>query len=174
MFEKNEYPKNRFCCTLGLHRTKEATMKRFFSVLAITILMMSLLTAAAPMPNTSFELVEPEELRVLNDPQAPTPTLFMNVGETLTVRIKVDSDQEFISAQALPSFQFAGKGVVAVQGGDRVGRGTSATLEITFKAKSSTVGFPDGGVAPVYVVVGVRYPGGFVATQEYLFNVTVP
>jgi hypothetical protein len=123
--------------------------------------MMSMLTAAAPTPNTTFTLVQ------------GLPAT-MNVGETYTVIVQVNSDQEFTSAQALPAFQFAGKGVVAVQGGDRAGRGTSATLEITFKAKSSTTGFPGGGVAPVYVVVGVRYPGGFVATQEYLFNITVP
>ena len=51
--------------------------------------------------------------------------------------------------QALPSFQFPGKGVVAVQGGDHAGSGTSATLEVTFKAKSSTAEFPNGGFAPV-------------------------
>jgi hypothetical protein len=32
----------------------------------------------------------------------------------------------------------------------------------------------EGGVAPVYVVVGVRYAGGYVAVQEYIFYVTVP
>lgn len=142
-------------------------------LLALMALMTGVLAAAAPMPNTSIELVAPEELKVLNDPQAPTPTLTMNVGETLTVRVQVESDQEFISAMALPSFQFPGKGVVAVQGGDRTGSGTSATLEVTFKAKSSTAKMP-GGVAPVYVVVGVRYGGGYVAVQEYMFNVTVP
>ncbi len=128
------------------------------------------------MPNPSIQLVAPEELRGLNDPENTIiPTLTMNVGETLTVRIQVqsDSDQEFISAMALPSFQFPGKGVVAVQGGAYAGSGTSATLEVTFKAKASTAKMP-GGVAPVNVVVGVRYGGGFVATQQYLFNVAVP
>ena len=98
----------------------------------------------------------------------------MNVGETFTVIVQVESDLEFNSVQALPSFMFPGKGVVAVQGGDRAGRGTSATLEVTFQAKSSTANFPDGGVAPVHVVVGVRYAGGFVAVQDFLFNVAVP
>jgi hypothetical protein len=32
----------------------------------------------------------------------------------------------------------------------------------------------EGGFAPVYVVVGVRYGGGYVAVEEYVFNVTVP
>jgi hypothetical protein len=97
----------------------------------------------------------------------------MNVGETLTVIVQVDSDQPFISAMALPSFQFPGKGVVAVQGGDRAGSDTSATLEVTFKAKGATTKMPNG-VAPVHVVVGVRYGGGYVAVRDYLFNVTVP
>src|SRR5215211_8906598 len=106
-------------------------MKRFFSVIALSLLMVSLLTAAAPIPNTTFTLVQglPETL---------------HVGETYTVIVQVDSDQQFISAQALPSFQFPGKGVVAVQGGSRAGSGTSAMLEITFKAKSSTARMPDG------------------------------
>jgi len=135
-------------------------MKRFFSGIALSLLMVSLLTAAAPTPNTTFTLVQ------------GLPTT-MTVGETYTVIVQVDSDQQFISAQALPSFQFPGKGVVAVQGGDRTGSGTSATLAVMFKAKSPTERMPDGA-APVYVVVGVHYPGGYVAVQEYLFSVTVP
>ena len=150
--------------------------KRIISMiglLALMALMTGVLTAAAPLPNTSIELVGPEELQVLNDPQAPMPTLTMNVGDTLTVKVQVESDEQFISATALPSFQFPGKGVVAVQGGDRAESGTSATLEVTFKAKSPTTRMP-GNIAPVHVVVGVRYPGGYVAVRNYLFNVTVP
>ena len=135
-------------------------MKRFLSVLVLSILMVSLLTAAAPVPVTTFTLV-----------QGLPPV--MNVGDVYTVVVQVTSDQQFVSASALPSFQYAGKGVVAVQGGDRQGSGTSATLQITFKAKSATARMTDG-VAPVYVVVGVRYGGGYVATQEYLFPVRVP
>jgi len=135
-------------------------MKKFFAMLALSIFLVRLLTAAAPMPNVTFTLVE------------PLPST-MNVGETHTVIIHLESDQEFLSAQAMPAFEFAGKGVVAVQGGDRAGRGDSATLQITFRAKDSTATFPNG-VAPVHVVVGVRYPGGVVIAQEYIFNVTVP
>jgi hypothetical protein len=151
--------------------------KRIISILgllALMALMTGVLTAAAPLPNPSILLLEPPELRVLNDPQAPPPTLTMNVGDTLTVTVQVNSEEQpFISATALPSFQFPGKGVVAVQGGDRAGSGTDATLEITFKAKSPTTRMP-GNIAPVHVVVGVRYPGGYVAVRDYLFNVTVP
>lgn len=137
--------------------------KRIISLiglLALMVLMTGLMTAAAPLPTTTFDI------------QGLPST--MNVGDTYTVVVEVNSDPAFISAMALPSFQFPGKGVVAVQGGDRAGGGTSATLEITFKAKSSTADFPNGGFAPVHLVVGVRYAGGFVAVQEYVFNVTVP
>jgi hypothetical protein len=135
-------------------------MKKLFFVLVISVLMVSLLTAAMPAPQPTFTLVE------------GLPSI-LNVGETRTVVVQVESDQPFLFAQALPSFQYVGKGVVAVQGGDHAGRGNSATLEITFRAKSSTSRMPDA-IAPVYVVVGVRYPGGYVAVQEYLFNVRVP
>ena len=132
-----------------------------FALVVIIVLVSSFITAAAPLPVTTFELVSglPE---------------IMNVGETYTVVVQVESDQQFSSVQAMPSFMFPGKGVVAVQGGDHEGSGTSATLEITYKAKSSTANFPGGGVAPVHAVIGVRYGGGYIAVQDYLFNVTVP
>jgi hypothetical protein len=138
-------------------------MKRLFSLFSLTILlilMTGILTAAAPLPVTTFTLVK------------GLPST-MNVGDTYTVIVEVVSDPEFLIAQALPSFQFVGKGVVAVRGGDHSGRGTFARLEITYQAKSSTAQFPDG-VAPVYFVAGARYSGGYVASERFLFNVTVP
>jgi len=148
---------------LILERSTKFTMKRIFPKIAfvlIIVLVSSFVTAAAPLPVTTFELVSrlPE---------------IMNVGETYTVVVRVESDQQFSSIQAMPSFMFPGKGVVAVQGGDHAGSGTSATVEVTFKAKSPTTRMPDQ-IAPVFVVVGVRYGGGYVAVQEYIFNVTVP
>lgn len=135
-------------------------MKRFLSVFALSILIVSLLTAAAPLPNTTFTLIK------------GLPPV-MNVGESYTVIVQVDSDQPFLAAQAQPSFQYVGKGVVAVHGGDHAGRGTSATLEITYLAKSPTTRMPDG-IAPVHFVVGARYAGGYVAFQDFRFDVTVP
>lgn len=137
--------------------------KRIFSLIglvALMVLLTGVLTAAAPVPVTKFKLVD------------GLPAV-MNVGETYTVIVQVDSDQQFTSAQAMPDFQYAGKGVVAVQGGDRAGSDTATTLEVTFKAKSSTAKMP-GGVVPVSVVVGVRYGGGYVAVQQYDFTVQVP
>jgi hypothetical protein len=132
----------------------------FAGLIALMVLVTGALSAAAPLPVTTFTLV------------SGLPAT-MNVGDTYTVVVQVDSDVAFNSALANPSFQFPGKGVVAVQGGDHAGSGTSATLEITYKAKSDTSKMP-GGYAPVYFVAGVRYGGGYVAVQEYLFNVTVP
>ena len=137
-------------------------LKRIVSIIGLVglmILLTGLLTAAAPTPATTFTLAS-----------GLPPT--MNVGETFTVVVRVNSDVPFSSVHANPSFQFPGKGVVALQGGDRAGSGTSATLEITYKAKTDTSKMP-GGYAPVYFVVGVRYGGGYVAVQEYVFNVTV-
>lgn len=135
-------------------------MKRLITALVLSLFVVSLLSAATPVPNTTFNLVQglPDS---------------MSLGETDTVLILVTSDQEFTSALALPSFEYPGKGVVAVRGGDRAGRGTSAMLELTFQAKSSTARMA-GGVAPVHVVVGVRYPGGYAATRDYVFEVAVP
>jgi hypothetical protein len=137
--------------------------KKIVSMVGLFVLMAvltGLLMAAAPLPNTEFTLLQ------------GLPAT-MSIGETRTVVVQVVSDPDFLSVQAMPSFQFPGKGVVAVQGGDHVGRGASATLQITYTAKSSTAAIP-GGVAPVFAVVGVRYGGGYVAVQEYRFDVAVP
>ncbi|MBI3166327.1 MAG: hypothetical protein HYZ24_16710 [Chloroflexi bacterium] len=136
--------------------------KKILSSLGLLLLISLLtgaLTAAAPAPNVTFTLV------------SGLPAT-MNVGDTATVVVEVTSDQEFNSATMLPDLYFPGRGVVSVQGGDRAGRGNTATLEITFKAKGSTADL--GGAVPVSVVAGVRYPGGNVVVQRYDFNVTVP
>src|SRR5512143_3167025 len=101
--------------------------KRFFSLIglvALMVLLTGVLTAAVPVPATTFTLV-----------QGLPDT--MNVGDTNTVVVRVDSDQQFIFAQALPSEFFPGRGVVAAQG-DHVGQGTTATLSVPFHAKTST------------------------------------
>jgi hypothetical protein len=141
-------------------------MKRFmalFGLLILSVLLASALIAAAPgpAPNVTFTLV------------SGLPAT-MNVGETATVVVEVNSEQEFIFAQMLPTFYYPGRGVVAINGGsDRARSGTSATLEITFEAKGSTADFI-GGAAPVSVIAGVRYQGGQLVTQRFDFNVVVP
>ena len=135
-------------------------MKRVFLVTILVLITAALSIAANPFPNTEINLLD----------SLPTS---MKVGQIYTVRVEVISDQQFLMVQALPSFAYPGKGVVAVQGGDRSGSGFTTTLEVTFQAKSSTAKM-EGGPAPVFLVVGVRYPGGYVAVQEFPFSVTVP
>ena len=119
------------------------------------------MTAAAPLPVPTITW------------ETALPTT-MNVGDEATVTIHVESpDQEFISVTALPSFKYAGKGVVVLQGGDRAGHGTDATLNLTFKAKSTTERM-ENNQAVVRVVVGVRYGGGYVVVEERVFYVTIP
>lgn len=118
------------------------------------------LTAAAPIPNVTFTLV------------SGLPST-MNIGDTATVVVQVTSDQEFNFAQMLPNFQVPGRGVIALHGGDHAKRGTTATLQIVFTAKSSTADFP-GGIVPVSVAAGTRYQGGYVASRQFDFNVSVP
>jgi hypothetical protein len=138
-------------------------MKKFFSYVGLAlmmVLMTGVLTAAAPTPNVTFNLVH------------GLPST-MNIGDTYTVVVEVASDTPYNTVMALPSFQYPGKGIVAVQGGDRAGGGTSAMLEVTFTAKTDTSKMPNNEDI-VYVVVGARFQGGYVATQTYTFNVTVP
>lgn len=141
-------------------------MKRVFSSIGLAlmmVLMTGVLTAATQMPKVKFKLLE------------GLPKM-MEIGETATVIVEVKSDTPFLYAQALPTAFFPGRGVVASKG-DHVGSGTTARLEVTFTAKNSTTDFaqaPADGLVPVSVVVGVRFPGGYVEAQSFDFFVRVP
>ena len=132
-------------------------------LLALVVISIGVLTAAAPAPAATPHVT----FTLVNGLPAT-----MNVGDKATVVVRIDSDQEFNSAQMMPDVYFPGRGVVAVQGGDRAGSGTSATLQITFVAKNSTTDL--GGAIPVSVVAGARYKGGYTASQRFDFSVTVP
>jgi len=137
-------------------------MKKLFSYVGLALLMLlmtGVLTAASPMPNVEFTLVQglPET---------------MHVGDTYAVVIDLTSDVPFNSVQAMPDPQYPGKGVVPVKGGDHVGAGTSARVEVTFTAKSAPDRLPNGKDV-MSVVVGVRYKGGVVVGQVFPFEVTV-
>ena len=119
------------------------------------------MVAAAPMPP------QPEvNITLLNELPAN-----MTVGKTYTVEIQLESDIPFNSAMAMPDMYYPGRFVVA-HGVSRSGRGTSATLYITFTAKSTTEDLP-GEVAPVAVVAGARYKQGVSVAERFDFNVTV-
>ncbi|MBA4379651.1 MAG: hypothetical protein C0393_03015 [Anaerolinea sp.] len=135
---------------------KKLTQSTILIALSI-VLAASLSAAAVPAPNITLVNGLPSE---------------MQVGESYTVVVEVDSNQPFISAMTLPDLQYPGKGVVA-KGGDHATRGMTATLEVTFIAKSSTAQMP-GGVDPLAVVVGVRYANGYVFSERFDFAVAVP
>ena len=143
-------------------------MKKLGSLVAL-MLLSALMTGAwtlpapavAPTPNVTFTLL------------SGLPAT-MNVGETATVIVQIDSNQEFVFAKMLPSFYYPGRLVRAVNtGGDRTGAGTTAILEVSFTAIASTAGYP-GGVAPVWVVAGAHFQGGLSVGQKFAFDVAVP
>ena len=134
-------------------------MNKIFFVSIVSVLIAGLLTAAAPTPEVTFTLVS-------GIPKT------MNVGDTATVVILVESNQEFNYAQMLPDYYYPGRYVVGVQGGDHAAGGTIATLEITFMAKDSTVDLPNE-CAPVSVMAGTRFKGGSVASQRFDYCVAV-
>lgn len=138
-------------------------MKRVLSYVSLAlmmVLMTGVLTAAAPTPSVQYNLVQ----------GLPSS---MAIGETYTVIVEVVSDTPFLSVTALPSFEYPGRGVVAVRNGDRAGAETSATLELTFTAKTTTAKMLNNE-AVVYVVIGTRFQGGYIDSTRYTFNVSVP
>ena len=143
-------------------------MKKLLSYVGLAlmmVLMTGVLTAAAPAPNVFFEVLSGEF------PKS------MQVGDTHTIIVKVTSDIPFNGVQAMPDLQYPGKGVVHVQGGDHA-RGEcsetecTATVEVTFLAKTDTSKMP-GGKDVMAVVVGVRYKGGVVVGEVFQFEVSV-
>ncbi|HEY5731401.1 MAG TPA: hypothetical protein VIS72_15225 [Anaerolineales bacterium] len=138
--------------------------KQFLYIgLALTmVLMTGVLTAAVPssdVPVVTFTL------------EQGLPDI-MKIGESYTVVVRVDSTVPFNVAQAMPDLQYPGKGVVHVKGGDHAGSGTSATVEVTFMAKTDTSKLPNGEDL-VAVVVGARFKGGVVFGERFEFAVTV-
>lgn len=130
-------------------------------LLSIVLLATSVAAGPAPQqPNVTFTLVQ------------GLPAT-MQVGESYTVVIEVASDAPFIFSAALPTAFFPGRYVVGAQG-DHSKSGKTATLSVTFTAKESTAQIPNGGIAPVSVVAGAHFQGGYVTTQQFDFFVAVP
>jgi hypothetical protein len=141
-------------------------MKKIFNfkivIMLLSIVLLATSVAAGPVPqqpNVTFTL-------------AQGLPYTMQVGESYTVIVEVTSDTPFIFSGALPTAYYPGRYIVAARG-DHSGSGTSATLSVTFTAKGSTSELPDG-VAPVAVVAGARFKGGFTASQRFDFFVAVP
>lgn len=142
-------------------------MKNKNIIISITALFVLVVSFAAappppPAPNVTFTVLQ------------PLPAT-MTVGQSYDFVVEVTSDTPYTSVTAMPTYFFPGRYVTAVQGNDRAGAGTSAILTITFVAKGSTSAGQAGGVpAPVSIVVGARFKGGVVVSQQFDYNITVP
>lgn len=134
----------------------------FLRILLVGLLLWIVLVAAAPNPSpptVNFTLL------------TPLPAT-LQVGESYTVVVQVDSAADYLFAMAIPAPEYPGRYVV-FSGPDRAGGGTSSVLSLTLTGKNSTaVDFPEG--VPVQFVVMTRFKGGVTASQWYRFNVVVP
>jgi len=135
-------------------------MKKPLTFLGLIVFMLALVSpTAAQSPTITF----------VNPPQ--NGLLELNVGESYTFEVQVTSDPAFNKAQLGLSQYYPGRsvfadGIVSARGG------TSATLKLSITGKTPTDKLP-GGVAPMTLVVGVRYQGGEVVSQSFEFNVRV-
>jgi hypothetical protein len=137
---------------------------RLTALLLAAIILLSVSVAAAPTPppapNVAFTVL------------SPLPDT-MIVGQSYDFVVEATSDTPYISVTAMPTYYFPGRYVTA-QGNDRAGAGTSAILAITFTAKGPTSeGNAGGAPAPVSIVVGARFKGGVIVSQQYDYYIIV-
>jgi hypothetical protein len=147
------------------------------SVIVVAVLLMC--TAASQATATP-----PVKFKLLNPPPKNKP-LELAAGETCTFDILVTSNEPFVLAIAMTDQYYPGRGVFW-HGSDRATQGTEAVLHLTMTGKKSTADlaavcdwpepgycWPEG-VAPVAIVVGVRYEGGITFSERFPFAVEVP
>ncbi len=123
---------------------------------------------------TIFSMATPAvaaEAAITFENPPPGGVLELAVGESHTFDITVTSDETFVLAIALTDQFFPGRGVFFA-GSDRETMSTTADLRLTINGKEATDFLPDG-VAPVAIVVGVRYKGGIVVSERFDFVVRV-
>lgn len=137
----------------------------------VLVLLVSITAPAAASPGVTIQLLNdlPHQLAV---------------GESYTIDILVTSDEPFILAMAMVDAYYPGRGVYTA-GPDHASRTTEAVLHQTVKGKKSTTSLAavtdwpttedwPAGVAPLALVVGVRYAGGVVVSEQFAWAVLVP
>ena len=152
-------------------------MKRAFSTVGIVvaIALLTCMASSAAADNATITLV--------ND---PGDLLGLDIGESYTFEIEIESDAEFVLAMAMPDVYYPGRAIV-FSGNDIAHRDNSAILHLTMTGKGSTAdfaevcGWPDPdtecwpeGTVPVSIVVGARYRAGVVDQERFSFAVVVP
>ena len=131
-----------------------------FRLVALLLVLAAAIPALAASPVVTFENVSQGEVIVLP------------VGETYVFEASVASEEAFISAILISDQQLPGRGIF-MGGADIATQASAALLSVSARGKASTAGLP-GGVVPVSLVVGVRYPGGGVAVEQVDFFIQVP
>lgn len=141
------------------------------SVIMLIILVLGLASPVASAPGVRITLLNklPAQLAV---------------GESYTVDIRVTSPEPFTFAAAMMDAYYPGRGVFRA-GPDHASSGTQADLHLTLTGKESTsdlmavTDWPAdedwlAGVAPLSIVVGMRYTNGQVVSERFTWAVTVP
>ena len=154
-------------------------MKKLLVTMSVVAVAVLLLCA----PSSQATAAPKVTIKVIGVP--PQKPLELDVGESYTFEVLVKSNEPFISATAMTDAYYPGRGVFS-HGSDRATQDTSAVLYLTITGKNSTADllavcdwpepgdcWPDG-VAPVSIVVGVRYDGGVVIAERFPFAVRVP
>ncbi len=147
-------------------------------LIAISLMTLAILLAYTPSPATAADF----KIDLLNPPKHGVLTLA--VGQSYTFDIEVTSDEPFILAIAHGDQFFPGRGIF-YHDNDTAQQTTSAMLHLTMTGKESTAALPavcdwpepgdcwPEGVAPVSIVVGVRFQGGVVVSERFDFVVQV-
>jgi len=153
-------------------------MKRLLavSVMAVAMLLMCVpFSQATDAPGVTITLLNPPEGGLLE----------LDVGASYTFKVQITSDEPFILAMAMPNAYYPGRGIYW-HDSDRATHATSALLHLTMTGKDSTADLPavcdwpepgdcwSVGTAPVLIAAGVRYQGGLVVSEQFVFEVVVP
>ena len=112
----------------------------------------------------------------------PLPS-HLAVGESAVIGVHVESSEPFAMAIALSDAYYPGRGVL-FNGSQAQANATSADLYLTITAREPTASLPavqnwpadedwPAGTLPLAVRVGARFAGGYVASESYLFGLTV-
>ena len=152
-------------------------MKKVLGTIGVVVAI-ALLTGMASLATAASALIVP------HDP--PGQLLVLDIGESYTFTIEIESDEPFILAMAMPDVYYPGR-AIEFRGNDIAHQDESALLQLTMTGKGSTADFeqvcgwpepetkcwPEGTV-PVSIVVGVRYRANEVVMERFDFAVKVP
>jgi hypothetical protein len=121
-------------------------------------------------------------IELLNPPD--DDLLVLDVGEFYTFEVSILSDEPFVLAMIMAS-AYSPRRSIHWHGIDRATRDTYALLQLTTTGNNPTTDLNyvcdwpepgdcwDDGVAPVSIVVGLRYKGGVVISEAFSFAVKV-